>query len=106
MNTPLKEIENPILVCVGKPTIEGIPTGGLLTLKWRSLEDALAMPQYPAGSSQKLAGNSTRLADNLWLFDEKDSLLHLPKFLAACRGWELRCKIYKIHGTVESLEDV
>jgi hypothetical protein len=104
MNTPQEKQSIYALVCVEKPSIEIVPIGGLATLKWSSLESALAKQQYPDGSSQRLTGNATRLADNLWLFDEKDYLLLLPKFVQACRGWGLSCKICKIHGTVEALD--
>jgi len=67
-----------------KPAIEGVPTGrSIVTLPWMSLTNVLAENIKQAGSSDPLIGNAKRLADNLWLFDEKDSVLHLQNFVRA-----------------------
>ena len=97
MNAPLEELTNPIIVCVEKPTIDGLQIGSFATLKWNNLETALA-------SKTHLTENSKRLADNFWLFPEKGSAVHQRDFLSMCQGFGLSCHTYKIHGTLEALD--
>jgi len=90
MSTPLKEIRNPKLVFVKKPT------AGVLSQEdeqWILLERFLIQRPH-------LTKNIPMLFDTVWVFDERNDAPALDELVSFLQG-RLTYRICKIDGTLE-----
>ena len=93
MSTPLKEIKNPKLVFVKKPTA-GVPSQE--DGQWLQLEQFLKQRAH-------LTKSIPMLFDTVWVFDERNDAPALDELVSFLRG-RLTYRICSIDGTMQVVE--